>query len=105
MGGSAQKILPKRAQAAEDCSSLFVLPHSLLLPAWNTHVMAGFSAALLDHEQPGDGSHALLMAEQVDRISFEFYTSRLFFTKKKNNNNVKLTFCLKYSIYSLLVAV
>lgn len=83
MGGSAQKILPKKAQAAEGCSSLFVLLHSLLLPAWNTHVMAGFSAALLDHEQPGDESHALSMAEQVDRMSFEFYTSRLLLQKRK----------------------
>lgn len=83
MRSSTQKILPKRAQAAEDCSSLFVLPHSLWLPAWNTQVMAGFPAALLDHEQPRDGNHALSMAEQMERMSFEFYTSRLLLQKRK----------------------
>ena len=65
MGDSAQKILPKRGQAAKDCSSLFVLPQFFLLPAWNTYVMAGFSAAILDHEQSRDGRHALLMAGQL----------------------------------------
>lgn len=45
-----RKILPKGGEATGDYSSLFVLPHFLLLPAWNTYMIAGSSAAPLDHE-------------------------------------------------------
>ena len=51
---SAQKEKKKKAkekQAARDCFSLFLLPHFLLLPSWNINMMAGSSAAPLDHEQ------------------------------------------------------
>ena len=80
---SAQKKKKaKGKQAARDCFSLFLLPHFLLLPAGNINVMAGSSAAPLDHEQHGDGSHPLWTAEQMDRVTingstYQFWTSYL----------------------------
>ena len=70
----------------------------------NTHMMAGFSVAVLDHEQPRNGSHTLRMAKQVDRITYmgpscQFWASHLWtsFIKQKNNNTIKLLFCLSHS--------
>ena len=84
-----KKKKAKGKQAAGDCFSLFVLPHVLLLLAWNINVMAGSLAAPLDHEQHRDGSHALWMAEQMDRVTimdstYQFWTSYLqtYFTTK-----------------------
>ena len=77
-----EKKKAKGKQAARDCFSLFLLPHFLLLPAGNINVMAGSSAAPLDHEQHGDGSHPLWTAEQMDRVTingstYQFWTSYL----------------------------
>lgn len=82
MRTNAQNVLPKEGQATRDCFSLFVFPHFLLLLAWNTHVMAEFSAAMLDHKQAKGESHALWMTEQMDRItgvglSYKFLTPYL----------------------------
>ena len=84
-----EKKKAKGKQAAGHCFSLFVLPHVLLLLAWNINVMAGSLAAPLDHEQHRDGSHALWMAEQMDRVTimdstYQFWTSYLqtYFTTK-----------------------